>query len=320
MRMTDDAYTIAHLSDLHVTPVRVKNPLVLFNKRILGWLSWTLRRQQLYRPEILQTLITDLHQQPYDSVVVTGDIANVSLEDEFSAAMPWLQKLGSPENVFIIPGNHDAYISLSYDRSWKHWQAYLQSDEERRENGLPHDGITFPTVRIREPVVMIGVNSAFPPAAWNAANGTVGPRQLERLERLLQHFAATNLCRVVLIHHPPDEAIESRRRLTDTVAFCDVLRRAGAEIVLHGHLHKTVRRAIPGPHGPIPIIGVRSSSAVGHRPKRRAQYHLYRIERDRDNPESRHFRVHLFVRVYDAAEQRFVEKRKLSLQADGSFR
>lgn len=336
--MAHDVYTIAHLSDLHVTAVRVTNPLALCNKRLLGWLSWTLRRQKQYRPEVLQTLITDLHRQPHDCVVVTGDIANVSLEDEFSAAMPWLQKLGAPENVFIIPGNHDAYISLSYDRSWKHWQAYLQSDREfqapspqltivqpeRRvneaESRAGEDEIQFPSVRIREPVVLIGINSAFPPAAWHAANGAIGPQQLKRLEQLLQHFATTDLCRVVLLHHPPDEAIEARRRLIDTAAFCDVLRRAGAELVLHGHLHKTIRRVIPGPHGPIPVIGVRSSSAIGHQPKRRAQYHLYRIERNCNGHESPRFHIRMAVRVYDAATQCFVDKKELSLQADGGFR
>jgi 3',5'-cyclic AMP phosphodiesterase CpdA len=341
--MTHDVYTIAHLSDLHVTPVRVTNPLVLCNKRVLGWLSWTLRRQYRYRPEILQMLITDLRQQPHDSVVVTGDIANISLESEFPAAVSWLQQLGSPENVFVIPGNHDAYIPVAYGRSWQHWEAYLQSDKEfqtpasplqpqQSGNGavnqakaelaqkLHVEGIDYPTVRIRPPIVFIGVNSALPPASWLDANGLVGPQQLQRLERLLQHFSTTDLCRVVLIHHPPDEEIEARRRLIDTAAFCDVLRKTGAELVLHGHLHKTIRRTIPGPQGPIPVVGVRSSSATDHRPKRRAQYHLYRIERNHNGQENQRFDIRMTVRVYDTAAQSFIDKKELSLQTDGSFR
>ncbi|MBM4256132.1 MAG: metallophosphoesterase [Deltaproteobacteria bacterium] len=336
--MTHDVYTLAHLSDLHVTSARVTNPLVLLNKRILGWLSWTLRRQHLYRPEVLQTLIADLHQQPHDSVVVTGDITNISLEEEFSAAVPWLRKIGTPEKVFIIPGNHDAYIPVSYERSWKHWEAYLQSDQGLWEPSTPTlsaqpersvnevEGQTakaylpFPTVRIREPVVLIGVNTTFPPAAWDAANGSVGAQQLQELEQLLQRFATTDLCRVVLIHHPPDEAVEARRRLTDTAAFCQVLRRAGAELVLHGHLHKTVRRSIPGPTHPIPVIGVRSSSAIGHRPKRRAQYHLYRIERNNNGQNGSRFHIRMIVRAYNHQAQCFVGKKELTLQTDGSFR
>jgi 3',5'-cyclic AMP phosphodiesterase CpdA len=334
--MTHDVYTIAHLSDLHVTPVRVTNPLALLNKRLLGWLSWTLRRQHHYRPEVLQTLITDLHRQPHDSVVVTGDITNISLADEFPAAVPWLQKIGPPENVFIIPGNHDAYIPVSYERSWQYWEAYLQSDSEFQTTAstvrpecrnkevagrtevelsptLHTEGIHFPTVRIRPPVVFIGVNTALPPASWLDANGSIGPQQLERLEQLLQQFAATDLCRVVLIHHPPDEEIEARRRLTDTAAFCDVLRKTGAELVLHGHLHKTVRRTIPGPTRPIPVIGVRSSSAIGHQARRRAQYHLYHIEWNHNEQESNRFRIRMAVRSYDPAVRSFIDKVELTL-------
>ena len=312
--MTHDVYTIAHLSDLHVTPVRVTNPLVLLNKRILGWLSWTLRRQKLYRPEVLQTLITDLHQQPHDSVVVTGDITNISLVEEFPAAVPWLQQLGSPESVFIIPGNHDAYIPMSYEQSWKHWEAYLQSDESYRATSSAQEDVEFPTVRIRGPVVFIGVNTTLPPASWLEANGLVGPQQLARLEQLLQHFSTTDLCRVVLIHHPPDEAIEARRRLTDTAAFCEVLRRTGAELVLHGHLHKTVRRSIPGPTRPIPVIGARSSSATGaQQPRRRAQYHLYRVERNSHGSNGDRFRIRMSVRSYDAATRSFIDKVDLTL-------
>jgi 3',5'-cyclic AMP phosphodiesterase CpdA len=306
-------YTIAHLSDLHIAPVRVTNPFALLNKRILGWLSWTLRRQKLYRPEMLQALINDLHHQQHDSVVVTGDLANISLESEFPAAVPWLEKIGTPEDVFIIPGNHDAYIPMTYAQSWQHWHAYLQSDEAYRARHSSHEGVAFPTVRIRGPVVFIGVNTAFPPASWNAANGAVGPQQLERLEQLLQHFATTDLCRVVLIHHPPDEAIVAHRRLTDTAAFCEVIRKAGAELILHGHLHKTVRRTIPGPTSPIPVIGVRSSSAAGHLARRSAQYHLYHVERKHNGKEEHRFRIRMAVRSYDPAVRGFVDKVELTL-------
>ena len=344
--MTHDAYTIAHLSDLHVTPVRVTNPLALLNKRILGWLSWTLRRQRLYRSEVFRTLITDLHQQLHDAVVVTGDIANISLEDEFPAAVSWLRQLGSPEKVFIIPGNHDAYIPLSYEQSWKHWEAYLQSDSEfqtsvawastvppersvKRVEGGAKDSlisdcnaerILFPTVRVRGPVVLIGVNTAFPPASWLDANGSIGPQQLERLEQLLRQFSMTNLCRIVLIHHPPDAEVGARRRLIDTAAFCEILQRTGAELVLHGHLHRTMLRSIPGPTRPIPVVGVRSSSAVGPQPKKRARYHLYHIKRNDDEPDNSRFHIRMAVRAYDATAHRFVNKKELMLQANGSFR
>ena len=314
-------FTVAHVSDLHITPVRVINPLALLNKRSLGWLSWNLRRRRLYRPEILSALISDLHQQAHDSVVVTGDVTNISLAEEFPAAVAWLQQLGTPEEVFVIPGNHDAYVPIAYEQSWKHWEAYLQSDEAQREERATPGEIRYPTVRIRGPVVFIGLNSAYPPASWLDANGSIGPQQLERLEQLLRHFATTDLCRIVLVHHPPDEEIEARRRLTDTAAFCAVLQRAGAELVLHGHLHRTILRSIPGPLRSIPVVGVRSSSAAfSHHPKKRARYHLYHIERKEDEQSGLRFSIRLTVRAYDATTHGFIDKKELRLQGDGSFR
>jgi 3',5'-cyclic AMP phosphodiesterase CpdA len=299
-------FTIAHLSDLHITPVQVQHLSTVCNKRILGWLSWRLRRRKHYLPEVLQALVLDLQHAPHDQVVVTGDLTNISLEEEFTAAVPWLQRLGSPDKVFIIPGNHDAYVPVPYARSWRHWEAYLQSDKSYRPAGLSaHDSAAmFPTVRIRDHVVFIGVNTALPPASFLQATGQVGAQQLEKLEALLHEFAAQRLCRVVLLHHPPDEHIEARRRLIDAGALRAVLWRAGAELVLHGHLHKTTFASILGPTGIIPVVGVRSSSAIGHKPRRRAKYHLYHIIPQPQ--EVQRFYITLETRVYEKKHKAFV--------------
>ncbi|MGE0824512.1 MAG: metallophosphoesterase [Candidatus Binatia bacterium] len=301
--------TVAHLSDLHVTPVRVQQFRALRNKRVLGWLSWILRRRKHYRPEVLQALIADLQETAPDHIVVTGDLINISLEEEFPAAVPWLHRFGPPDKVFIIPGNHDAYVSVPYTHSWRHWEAYLQSDEAYQpespsENGT---GVAFPTVRIRDQIVFIGVNTALPPAPLFCATGQIGAQQLEKLEDLLRGFATVGLCRVVLIHHPPDEQVETRRRLIDAAAFRTVLWRTGAELVLHGHLHKSVFSSIPGPAGPIPVVGVRSSSAIGHKPRRRARYHVYTIETHPQDPQR--FRITVDTRVYDRERHMFVPGR-----------
>jgi 3',5'-cyclic AMP phosphodiesterase CpdA len=58
----------------------------LLGKRALGWLSWKLRRRHAHRSEVLEALIADLRKTAPDHVAVTGDLTNVSLEDEFGAA------------------------------------------------------------------------------------------------------------------------------------------------------------------------------------------------------------------------------------------
>jgi 3',5'-cyclic AMP phosphodiesterase CpdA len=244
-------------------------------------------------------------------VVVTGDLTNLGLETEFPAATAWLQRLGGPQRVSIVPGNHDTYTFSSPTVLWQHWLEYLQSDsQERIASQATHPPGSeqlsdFPTLRIRGPIALIGVSSAQPTNLFYA-NGSVGKTQLERLEHLLHSLAASDLCRVVLIHHPlSKEGVASRRRLSDAQAVQEVLQRAGADLVLHGHTHRTSMVTVPGRDNAIPVIGVRSSSAIGRKPYKRARYHLYRIEQLDPPQDNRRFRITMTTRGYDDVQECF---------------
>ena len=137
------------------------------------------------------------------------------------------------------------------------------------------------------------------------ATGRVGEAQLQRLERRLSELSDSSLCRVVLVHHPIiDGTVSDRRALLDADALRGVLARTGADLVLHGHGHRTVFGEVPGPKGPIPVVGVRSSSDVGLRQGRRAQYHVYEIERAAPGAD-RPFRITTRVRGYDPGSGAF---------------
>lgn len=82
----------------------------------------------------------------------------------------------------------------------------------------------------------------------------------------------------MLIHHPPvPGSIKWRKRLTDSGELAALVAECGVELVLHGHDHRATLDWFDTPAGRAPVIGVRSASALGGRPGRRAQYHLYRI-------------------------------------------
>jgi 3',5'-cyclic AMP phosphodiesterase CpdA len=278
---------------------------------VFGWLSWRARRSSIHRTEVLEALLEDLAAAAPDQIVVTGDLTNVSLEEEFVAARDWLRRIGDPQRVTAIPGNHDAYVPVPRARSWDLWADYLVSDSAGLAllAGDPESepaGIGFPSVRIREPVAIVGICSAVPTPPF-CASGAVGGPQLERVERVLTELATTDLFRVVLIHHPPDvRATSARRGLRDARALCGVLRRAGAELVLHGHLHRARRGWLEGPRGPIPVLGASSASDVGARRHKRANYHLLGVEplgREAGRPQ---FRSTLRTRTWDARAARFV--------------
>ena len=313
------ACTLAHLSDLHVTPVRVRRPTDFLNKRFLGALSWSLRRRKEYRPEVLAALVEDLHTQGPDHVVITGDLTNIALPDEFSASLPWLQKLGGPQRVSVIPGNHDTYTRGSESSPWAYWGDYMRShippdtlpDPARLPSDFPPS--EFPTLRTCGPIALVGVSTARATAPFYAS-GRIGRTQLDRLEQLLGALASMPLSRVVLIHHPPQPiAISARRRLTDAADFRAVLAKTGAELILHGHVHRTVTASIPGPWGPIPVVGVPASAAIGRRPQRRSRYHLYRIEPHGEVSGRRRFQITLTSRMYDPGTTSFQHTTEQSL-------
>src|SRR5262245_10823140 len=118
-------YTLAHLSDPHIGPLPDSRIGELLNKRILGFLSWTLRRQSLYVTPVLDALARDMTAAAPDHIAVTGDIVNISLPGEFEHATRWLGGLGAPEKVTVIPGNHDAYIALDWAQTIGQWAPYM---------------------------------------------------------------------------------------------------------------------------------------------------------------------------------------------------
>jgi 3',5'-cyclic AMP phosphodiesterase CpdA len=270
-------YTLAHLSDLHVTTPKPAGALELANKRLLGFLSWRQRRRHVHRPEVLTSLIEDLGRQRVDHIAITGDLTHIGLPSEIDEARSWLARIGTPERVTLIPGNHDAYAPLGPEKSWEmQWPAYLAGDEPAPPRLLRFPD-HFPTLRRRGPLALIGLCSAQPTAPL-LASGELGAAQLGRLEQMLRDTGRERLCRVVLVHHRPTVGEALRRALQDGSRLRDVISRAGADLVLHGHSHRTVYSQIGGGTRPIPVVGVRSASDGTGRSDKSAGYHLCEID------------------------------------------
>jgi 3',5'-cyclic AMP phosphodiesterase CpdA len=140
----------------------------------------------------------------------------------------------------------------------------------------------FPFVRVvgrAGRVALVGVNSAVPtPAAM--AWGRIGREQLGRLAGILDRLAAAGLFRLVAIHHPPLPLQASAARgLKDAPALEAVLRRHGAELMVHGHNHRNMLAWIEGKSGTCPVVGTPSAS-LGRRHGREplARYNLFRTD------------------------------------------
>lgn len=292
------AFVLAHVSDLHLSSLEGINPGALLDKRIFGYLSWRLRRRHEHRSEVLDALRADLQAEHPDHIAVTGDLTHLGLPREFDQAATWLARLGAPQDITLVPGNHDAYVAEPWGETFVRWSAYMAGDGGGVTTGSDD---LFPSLRIRRQVALIGLSTATPSAPF-LATGRLGERQLRRLDRMLEQTAGAGLFRVVLLHHPPAaHTVRWRKSLLDGAALRDVLARRGAELVLHGHGHFSAATYLDAARRRNLAIGVPSASAIGKNVERCATYHVYRIERGETG-----WRLRVSVRVYSLDRGRFV--------------
>jgi 3',5'-cyclic AMP phosphodiesterase CpdA len=264
-------FTLAHLSDPHLPPLPTPGFRELAGKRAFGYLNWTRNRGKFHRRDVLDALTSDMQAQRPDHTAITGDLINLALEAEFAPALKWLESVGTPERVTVIPGNHDAYVRATRHRFAEVFGDYLDGDDPSG------DGVTFPFVRRRGPLALISVSSAVPTPPL-MATGWLGRSQLDALERILEGLSAEQAFRVLLIHHPLRSDARTKR-LTDSFELRALLMQHGVELVLHGHDHIHSTIWIEGPKAKIPTIGVPSASAVAHGRYPSAAYNLFSIER-----------------------------------------
>jgi len=272
-------FTLAHLSDVHLSPLPRAKRRDLLSKRLLGYVNWHRGRKFVHRREILDLLTRDLIERSPDHIAVTGDLINLGLPEEYLRAADWLHHLGPPRDVTAIPGNHDAYVRLHPDTSTRHWHPYMTSNEAGEALfATPPTG--FPFVRRFGDIGIVALSSAIPTMPFIAA-GRLGEAQLAGLADALDALGREGLFRVVLIHHPPLPGPAGwQRGLRDATKLRDVLKAHGADLVLHGHNHEQTVHELETANGPALIVGVPSASEAVEGRAPAARYNEYNIEKD----------------------------------------
>jgi 3',5'-cyclic AMP phosphodiesterase CpdA len=269
---------VAHISDLHLRSFDGVRPWAFFGQRILGGLNLLLNRAAEFPPDLVDALLSDLADVQPDHLVISGDVTNLSLRPEFELVKQTLDRCCfAREQVTIVPGNHDAYTYpnlLTHDFE-RHLEDYLETD-------LVVGTGRYPLVHLRDEVAIVALSSARPSPPTMAV-GSLGSQQLEAVERALCHPDLRQRFRLIVVHHPPHgENVHWHQRLIDADGLRAVIERAGAELIVHGHLHRELRTEIPGPDGlGVPVIGLNSSTWLSQDPARRASYNLYQIEEHR---------------------------------------
>ncbi len=263
----------AHLTDAHLTDPRVAAVSELCNKRILSYVSWRRRRRFLHDPVVLAALVEDLKTADADHLAISGDLTNLGLPRECRDALDWLLNLAPAERVSLVPGNHDRLVAAPWEDTVGLWARFMASDADTNDGP-----VCFPSLRVRGPVAFIGLSSAVPTPPL-LATGRLGDDQLARLADLLESTRRRGLFRVMIIHHPPiPGAYKWRKRLLDADAVQTLIRRHGAELVLHGHTHRITSHRLQGPDGEaVPVVGLASASSTEEAAAQVSRYSLWTV-------------------------------------------
>jgi 3',5'-cyclic AMP phosphodiesterase CpdA len=199
----------------------------------------------------LQALSRD--QQP-DAVILSGDITQRARSAQFAAARAFCDSLGVAR-LLTLPGNHDIPLYNVAARLFSPYAGYKACFGDELEPELEFGD-----------VLVIGVNTTRPE---RHKDGEVSAAQINRVVKRL-HRALPEQLRVVVTHQPacvmrPED---EKDRLRGGEAAVQAWARAGADLVLGGHIHlpyvsDLCARADAGT--PRPLYCIQAGTALSHR-------------------------------------------------------
>lgn len=164
--------------------------------------------------------------EPFDLVIVSGDLTRFGEVREFEQAKAWLDSL--PEARLVTPGNHDAPYLAWIERIFMPFRRF-----ERWIGAAPAQTWLGGGFAVR------GVNTAR--GAQPRLNWSKGQIQLAQAQEAAAWFDAqgADLVRIVVVHHPLIEMLGGP--MTAKVWGGEAAARAFAEarvdLVLSGHIH-----------------------------------------------------------------------------------
>jgi 3',5'-cyclic AMP phosphodiesterase CpdA len=174
------------------------------------------------QPPVVEALLALAAQQRPALVVLSGDITQRARPAEFQAAKRFLDRLGAP--VLAVPGNHDLALPGLWSRLTQPYGRFAKAFGPEVEPVVdsPH-------------WLVVGVNTT---RVWRHRHGEVSAAQVARVAQWLAAASPQQL-RAVLVHQPlaVADARERVHRLRGHAHAAREWARAGADVVLGGHIH-----------------------------------------------------------------------------------
>lgn len=241
----------------------------------------------------LQALVRD--QKP-DGLILSGDITQRARSAQFAAARAFVDSLGIAQ-VLTLPGNHDIPLYNLAARLFYPYAGYTKVFGDDLEPELEFGD-----------VLVVGVNTTRP---HRHKDGAVSARQVNRVVKRM-HGARREQLRVVVTHQPacvmrPED---EKDRLHGGEVAVQSWARAGADLVLGGHIHlpfvSDLCARVTGT--PRALYCVQAGTAVSHRVRHGTPNSVNMIRWEAPAPEApRTVRVERWD--YDLADDRFEESK-----------
>ncbi|OZC04667.1 hypothetical protein BSZ36_08815 [Rubricoccus marinus] len=181
---------------------------------------------KISHPGVVDALVEEVNAEPFDLVVVSGDLTQRATRQQFTDARAMLDRFTAP--VLVVPGNHDvrAWWHDPFDRvfrSAKRFKKYITEDVTPQ----------FTTGGL----AVFGLNSAH---GLTIKGGKIRPHHLEEMAAFFARQAAGDF-RVLVLHHHLLRLNELgdhdiARGARNAIAVAEA---SGVDLVLCGHLHRS---------------------------------------------------------------------------------
>ena len=128
-------FKLAHISDIHLGPLPDLSFRELASKRITGFVNWHRNRRNHLVGNTLDLSDGRYRARDPDHLAITGDLVNLASSREIEIVTDWLKEAGDPENISIVPGNHDAYVPGAYEKTTKRLVSLYARRTAHRRSG-----------------------------------------------------------------------------------------------------------------------------------------------------------------------------------------
>lgn len=174
-------------------------------------------------PRVVAALLALARAERPDVLVWSGDITQRARRSQFEAAVRFQAALAVPR-ALVLPGNHDIPLFNLALRLFAPYGNYRRAF-----------GPELEPVLVSPDLLLLGVNTTRP---YRQKHGEVSAAQVERVARQVK-LAPREQLRVVVTHQPACVLREQDRhdRLRGGEAALRAWSRAGADLVLGGHIH-----------------------------------------------------------------------------------